>query len=323
MAQALTTLKETVTEVIKSRLANQAESPDGFLKMCTPIWREQASVVINGLAVGAGFSTKTGVGAPAATEARSFGATTAPVVREKLVKFEEHRLMDLESLAMDIADLAWTQAWNEIDAAYFTLIGAATSTAHPDNGVSGSPWAATGGGSVYAADSYDMTFLDGSNATQTNAHALALSSANLSTVLAKRRTYKSVGGKADLEQFTPYLVAAPALETLAKDLARQEGRLYDGSGLQSGFAGRIKEVVIANGSSTFNAGGWALVYAKEAVNSQGQLVKTGPIAVHIRQRPRIKIEAVPGSSDISVYTDMAYSVVYAPECDSNLFYSQG
>lgn len=323
MAQALTTLRETVREIFKQRLENPIEGADGMLKLCSPIFSEKAAINVNGLAVGAGFTTKTGVGVPTAGEARSFGSTTNPVVRQKREVFEADRLLDLESLAMDIADISWNQAWREINAAYFTLIGAATSTAHPDNGVSGSPWAATGGGAVYAADSYDMTFLDGSTATQTNAHSLALSSANLSTVLAKRRTYKSASGKADLPQFAPYLVCAPALETLAKDLVKQEGRLYDGSGLQSGFAGRIKDVVVADGSATFNAGGWATVYVRDTVDSQGRPVKVGPIVVHIREMPTVKIEPVPGSSDISVYTKMSYSCVYAPACDSDIFYSQG
>ena len=322
MAQSLEPLKEAVTKILVTKLASNAESEHGMYNLVTPFFDQKSEIQINDLAVSSGFSTKTGVGVPTPQDIRALGAASSPIIREKNHRFEGHRLLDHARLASDIVDACWTQAWNEIDAAVFTLLGAGRTTAHPDDGVSGSPYAATGGGTVYAVDAYDMSYLDGTSGSQTNNASLTFSSANLATRLLARGAYKSLGGKPDLEKFPPLLVVHSGISQLANDLAAQEGRFYTGSGAESGFKGRLKGVVVAPEASSWPSGGWALVYVKDQVGPDGQQYKKGPVYVHIRETPQIKIEEIVGSSDINVYTKFHYSAFYGPCPDQTLFYSQ-
>lgn len=319
MTQALTALRESVRKVLISKVENISGE---LTKICTPKFDPQATINVSDLDGASKFTTKTTVGAPTAAEVRAFAASSNPTVREQLLKFEQHRLNDYAGLARDIGKLVWDRAWNEITLDAFTLLFALRTTAHPENGVSGSPYAATGGGTVYAADAYDMTWLDGTTGSQTSDHTLALSSANLSTVLAKGRTYKDRSGKARNKTSRPKLVVVPELETLAKDLVAQSGRLYDGSGLQSGMAGRISEVIVAPAGASAAADAWVVVWVDEMTTESGAMELQGPILSHIRKLPQVKIGIPTDASDIHVYGDFEYDNFLHPFVDGNAFYSE-
>lgn len=322
MAQSLTPLKDAVHKILVTKLQSNAESQHGMYNVCSPLFETKAEVQVNDIAVSAGFSTKTGVGVPTPQDIRALSAKSAPIIREKNHRFEKHRLLDYDRLAADIVDICWVQAWNEIDAAVFTLLGAGRTTAHPDNGVSGSPYAANGGGTVYVVDNFDMTFLDGTTATQTNDATLAFGADNLSTRLNTRRGFKSLSGKPDLELFEPVLVVGDGISQLAGDLVEQSGRFYTGAGAEPGFKGRVTKVVIAPAASGWASNAWALVYVKRQTAPNGGEYLKGPVYAHIREIPVMKIEEVQGSSDINVYTNFHYSVFYGPCPDHSLFYSK-
>lgn len=319
MTQALTALRESVRKVLISKVENISGE---LTKICTPKFDAQATINVTDLDGASKFTTKTTTGAPAASEVRAFGASSNPTVREQLLKFEQHRLGDYAGLARDIGKLVWDRAWNEITLDAFTLLFALRTTAHPEQGVSGSPYAATGGGTVYAADAYDMTWLDGTSGSQTNDHLLTLSSANLSTVLAKGRTYKDRSGKARNKTSVPILVVVPELETLAKDLHMQMGRLYNGAGLESGMAGRLRDVVVAPAGASAAADAWCIVWVDEMTTESGGTELQGPIISHIRKLPTVKVGIPTDASDVHVYSDFEYDNFLHPFVDGNAFYSE-
>lgn len=324
MTQALDTLKDLVRQILITKIANLATSQDGFLRLCTPYFNGEAVVKGLDIATSAGFTEKTGVGAPAPVDVRSFSNQSNPKPYEKSHRFEAHRLLDLPSLATEIAAQCWDQAWNAINRQFFSLLFNCTTTAHPENGVSGSPYAAYGGGTVYAGDDYSMTFLDGTTGRQQNAFTYALGSAGISTLFAKAHTYKSLSGKADIARPQPPILACHAdLETLAKDLVAQKGRFYTGSGAESGFNGRIQDVIKAPGDvAGIAADAWLLAWVSERTTPAGAAVKVGPVQVHIRETPSVIIEKIPAAADYNVYSSFNFDCWYTSTVDQLLFYSE-
>lgn len=319
MAQSLISLRQTVHK----HLITKVETLQGaMLPLCTPAFDPQAIVKVHDIGGGGNYTTKTTTGAPSASAVRSLASESNPVEREQLIKFEASRLLDLDSLAMEIAERTFGYGWQEINTDFFLLLMSGRTTAHPENGVSGSAYAANGGGTVYAVDNFDMTFLDTTTLTQTNDHTLALSSANLSTVLAKGITYRDLAGKG-LNRTTakPYLVVAPELADLGNALAAQQGRAYDGSGLALGFSGRLAGVITAP-AGTCAADAWAVVWVDEMSNGAGGLVKTGPVLSHIRELVSVRIGMPTDAGDIHVYSKFIYDNHYHPTVDQRLMYSE-
>lgn len=319
MGQDLSVLRQTVHK----HLITKVETLQGaMLPLCSPFFDSQAIVKVHDIGGGGNYSTKTTTGAPAASAVRALASASNPVEREQLIKFEQNRLGDMDRLAMEIAERTFGYGWQEINVDYFTLLMNGRTTAHPDNGVSGSPWAANGGGTVYAVDNFDMTFLDTSTATQTNDHTLALSNANVSTLLAKGVTYKDLAGKG-LNRTTakPYLVVAPELADLGNAIVAQVGRLYDGSGLVNGFSGRLAGCITVP-AGVCAADAWAIVWVDEMSNGLGGIVRQGPVNSHIRELVRVRIGIPTDAGDIHVYSSFNYDNWYHPTVDQRLMYSE-
>lgn len=323
MTQDLTPLRNMVRVAMISKVANFAVSEDGFMRFCTPMFDKNAAIKALEAAQSSDFSQKTGTGKPAAEPVRSYASQSNPLPYEVRHEFEAHRLLDMPRLAAEIATKAWDAAWNHINLEAFNLLFNGRSTAHPENGVPGSGYAAVGGGTVNAVDNFAMTFLDGATANQTNDHTLALSSANISTVLAKRRTFKGPGGKVVRLPKPPFLLCAPPLETLSKDLVKQVGRFYTGSGAESGYAGRIADVIVAPGDTPSIADdAWGLLWTEETTNLEGKTEMAGPIAAHVREAPWVKIDELEGTTDISVLCSVNYDVFYRTAVEQLWFYSE-
>lgn len=323
MAQNLDPLRNLVLLALISKVENFATSVDGFLRFCTPEFDTNAMIRALEMAMSAVFTEKTGTGKPAAQPVRAYGSTSNPKPYEARHEFQRRSLMDLESLANDIAEKVWTYFWNQVDLEAWALVMAGRTTAHPENGVAGSGYAAVGGGVVYAVDNFSMTYLDGTTGTQTNDHNLALSSANISTVLGKGRTYKGPGGRVNRRPKPPLGFCAPGLETLFNDLIEQRGRLYTGSGAESGYQGRIAGLLVAPADTPGMASnGWGLIYTEEVKTPTG-VKMAGPVACHVREAPWVKIEEMEGTTDISVLCSGEYDVFYRTGCDQLLYYSEG
>jgi hypothetical protein len=146
------------------------------------------------------------------------------------------------------------------------------------------------------------------------------SSTNLQTVLAKRRTYRTREGKKLLNtNVVPYLVVPAELETLGKDLVAQNGRLFDGAGLQSGMNGRIRECIVAPGDATTDTTSWALVYVEEKTDPRGGAARSGPIHSHIRMVPQVRIGRPSDANDVHIISEFAFDNFYSPNEGDLLF----
>ncbi len=318
MAQDLTVFREIVK---KTLIANLGDYRTDMLKLTTPIFDTKYQVDVIDFDGGGYFTTKTAAGAPSATAVRAMKSSSTPIVKEQLITLMDEQLLNIEQAATMTASRIISYAWNEIVADFFSLLFAGRTTAHPENGVSGSPYAANGGGTVYYVDNFDMTSISaGTTFTQTNDHTLALTSVNLATVLAKRRTYKTREAKKLMStNIVPYLVVVPELETLAKDIVAQTGRLYDGAGLQSGMAGRIAEVIVTPGDATTDTTSWAVVYVEQKLDPRGGGMRSGPIHSHVRMLPQVRIGVPTNANDVHILSEFAFDNFYAPNEGDLLF----
>lgn len=318
MATDLTVFREIVKETLISNLGNYQSE---MLKLCSPHFDSKYQIDVLDFDGAGYFTTKTAAGAPTGTTVRAFKSSSAPVVKEQLIVLTDEQLWNIEQAAVMTADQIIAYAWNELVSDFFSLLFAGRTTAHPENGVSGSPIVANGGGTMYFVDTFDMTTISqGTTLTQTNDHTLALSSTNLQTVLAKRRTYKTREGKAIMNTgIVPYLVVPPALETLGKDLVAQNGRMFDGAGLQSGMNGRIRECIVAPGDATSDTTSWALVYVEAKADPRGGSMTCGPIHSHVRMVPQVRIGRPTDSNDTNVLSEFAFDNFYGPNEGDLLF----
>ncbi len=296
-----------------------------MLRLTTPKVELKTKMTVRDLDGAAKFNTQTAAAAATAREVRGFSATSNPLVREARVPLRNKEYRDVLAgggfdIGVEIGNMLSRNAMGEIADDFFTLLGAGRTTAHPENGVSGSPYAANGGGTVYFVDNFDMTGVNGDTWTQTNDHTLALSATNADTVLQKRRTYKTRDGKPWLPTVRPKLVVPPGLETLAKALASQDGRIYNGSGLEYGFSGRFEEVIVAP-SGALAAAAWAVVYVTPKVNPAGGTSLEGPIYSHIRLLPTVRVAQATDGNYFNVIVEFEYDNFFAP-FEGNLLYSE-
>lgn len=310
MTQDLTQFRETVKQTLVSNLGNYQTD---MLKLCTPIFDQRYAVDVIDFDGAGNFSTKSGAGAPTAQAVRAMKSSSSPAFKEQLIVLTDEQLLDQRAAGVLTANRIIAYAWNEIVADFFALLFAGRTTAHPENGVSGSPLAANGGGTLYFVDNIDVTTISsGASFTQTNDHTLALSATNLSTVLAKRRTYKTREGKKLMNtNVKPYLVVVPELETLARDLVAQSGRMYDGSGLQSGFNGRVADVIVAPGDATTDTTSWALAFVEDKQDPRGGTMRAGPVLSHVRMLPQVRIGYPSDANDVHVLAEYAFDNFYS------------
>lgn len=318
MTQDLTVFRETVKQTLISNLGDYRTE---MLKLSTPIFDPRFQIEVIDFDGAGNFSTKTGAGAPTAQAVRAMSAKSTPAVKEQLIVLTDEQILDQVAVGVMTANQIIEYAWNEIVSDHFALYFSGRTTAHPENGVSGSPLAANGGGTVYFVDNFDVTTISaGASFTQTNDHTLALSATNLATLLAKRRTYKTrEGKKLKNASIKPYLVVCPELETLANDLFAQTGRFYTGAGVDSGFAGRLAGVVVAPGDSVAVTDAWALVYADLKKSPTGGAMRQGPVNCHVRMLPKVRIGYPSNANDVHIISEFAFDNFYSNDEGDLLF----
>ena len=310
MAQDLTVFRETIKQTLVSNLGNYRTE---MTKLVTPFFDPRYRIDVIDFDGAGNFSTKTTVGAPSAQAVRAMQASSSPAFKEQLIKLTDEQILDQRAAGVMTGNRIIEYAWNEIVSDFFALLFAGRTTAHPENGVSGSPLAANGGGTVYFVDNFDVTSISAGTAfTQTNDHSLALSATNLATVLAKRRTYKTREAKKLMNtNVVPYLVVVPELETLARDLVAQSGRFYTGAGVDSGFAGRIREVIVAPGDASAATDAWAVVYVEDKQDPAGGSRRSGPVQSHIRMLPQVRAGYPTDANDVHILSEFAFDNFYS------------
>jgi len=290
------------------RLMADWSSP--ILELCTPTVDESASIIAGELDGGGAFTAQSGAAAPAATDVKGFKSVSNPAVYERLVKITFAQERDVPGLAEKIAKIMMQKATNAWAADFWTLLGAGRTTAHPENGVASSPYAANGGGTVYYVDNFDMTFINGGTATQTNDHSLAQSAANIDTLLAKRAAFKDRDGVAYLQESKPVLVYGPSDITTGRNVRDIKEPMYDGTGVRSSVVNDLASMIRA--PTGFASGAWALVYVDQYTDPNGRAGRQCPVRLHVRKWPTIRIAQAVDGNYLNVIGEMEYDCFYQP-----------
>lgn len=322
MATDLTQLKERIVKRMRKRLGDH--SGDLF-KVARPIVDTRAYVDATDFDGGNNYTAQSGAAAPSASDVRAFKSSSNPTRYEIDVPLTEEQLLDWQRAADQVGDLLVDRAWHKITVDFWTLIFGARATAHPDNGVSGSPIAAVGGGTAYVVDNLEITPINGASAfQQTNDHTVALTATNLRTVLNKRPAWKDRdGGASATRADKPYLCVVPELAGTAKNLVMQSGQLYNGSGLSEGFADEIAGVIVVPREATAAADAWALVYVTETLGDNNEVTgKDGPLLIHLRAAPKVEVDREPGGGFYHCYCSFSCGIWFHPLCDRDLMYSE-
>lgn len=259
------------------------------------------------------WTAQNGLNAVTNREVRAQSVLSQPAVWEHKVELTNKEVRDTPGILENAAMNAASRFLEDLSDVFFGKFSAADATAHPENGVSGSPYAATGGGTVYMADSFDMTFVNGGTKTQANLYNLQLGDTALGTVIQARVDYRERGGeRASMPGEKPFLVTGPSKMILGQDLSEQTGRIFDGAGLQSGWANRIAGHITA---PSFPTNAWSLVWRRQfsTYGQDGQVVTFNrcPVWVHLRKLPVFRVTEVDRNTTI-VLGEAEYAVGYFP-----------
>lgn len=291
-------------------------------KITTPEISAEAYLAKADLDGAANFTAQTSATVPTASIVRGFKSTSNPAVVEQNITLLESEIRNWEQMAPATAQKIIDRVWGHWTDDLFTLVFGARAVAHPDNGVSGSPYAATGGGTVYFYDDFTMTTLNtASTVTQTNDHTLSLTATNLRTLLNKRMSYKDRDGKAHAPRGPkPVLCVVPDLAGTAKNFFRQQSQMYNGAGLQEGFADELLDVAIAPRAATSATDAWALVWVTDKMTERG-IVRSSPFLSHIRALPTMRIDPQPGGGFYNLYCSFEFDNYLHP-WEGDVFYSE-
>lgn len=307
MATDVERLEQDVLTIFDRKMADWS-SP--ILELTTPEVDPNASIIVGELDGGGAFTAQSGPSAPAATDVKGFISASNPAVYERRVPITFKQTRDVPNLEERIAEILKKKATNAWASDFWTLLGAGRTTAHPENGVVSSPYAANGGGTVYYVDNFDMTFINGGTATQTNDHTLALSPANIDTLLAKRADYRNRDGDKYLQEGKPYLVHGPGDLTVGRNIRDVREPMYDGTGLRSAVMNDLAGVIKA--PAGFATGAWALVYVDEYSDAGGRAGRRCPVRIHVRVWPTVRIKEADDGNFYNVLAEMEYDCFYAP-----------
>lgn len=312
-------------EVLRNTFETFLSVESDMLKLCTPNFDLANTVVDRDREGAATFSPQSGATDADTTEVRAFSSRSAPTTYEARIDLTNEELRTILAgggfdAAVDFGTLLAQNAMAEIADDFFSVYALGRTTAHPDFGVSGTPYAAVGGGTFYFVDNFDMSYLDGTTGTQTNDHTLAYNSANQSTLLAKRRTYKNRTGKPRLPQALPFLMVGAANEGLARALAAQEGRFYTGAAAELGFAGQIADIIVPP-AGIWDPTAWGLVWCTQKDNPAGGSMVMGPVRSHVRLVPTIRVTDAPKGNYKSIVAEFEYDNYLAP-FEGNFLFSK-
>lgn len=291
-------------------------------KITTPEVNTEAYLKKVDLDGAANFTAQTSAAVPTASIMRAFSSTSNPAVYEENIPLLESEIRNWEQTAPATAQKIVERAWGHWTDDLFTLVFGGRTVAHPENGVSGTPYAANGGGTIYYYDNFDMTSLNTATGfTQTNDHTLSLTATNLRTLLNKRMSYKDRDNKAHAPRNQrPVLCVVPDLAGTAKNFFRQQSQMYNGAGLQEGFADELLDVAVAPRAATAETDAWALVWVTDKMTERGA-VRSSPFLSHIRALPTLRIDPQPGGGYYNLYCAFEYDNYLHP-WEGDVFFSQ-
>lgn len=311
-----------VSTMVETFVTSQSD----MLLLCTPKVELMTTVKDRDLDGAAKFNTQSGATAATARNVRAFATSSNPAVKEARIPLTNQQYRDVMAgggydIGVEIGQMLGENALGEISDDWFSLAGSLRTVAHPENGVSGSPYAATGGGTVYYVDAFDMTGINGDVYSQTNDFDLEFNSANLDTVMTGRRSYKSRDGKPRLPQVKPWLLLPGATERLGLAIASQQGRVFNGAELELGFAGQLSGIIVPP-AGTFASDAWMLYYATPKRDpASGGLVTQGPLRSHIRLFPSVRIAEATDGNYFNVIVEFEYDN-YLASFEGNVLYSE-
>lgn len=285
-----------------------------MLKLTTPIVDDVPNkelVDIYGLGA---WTAQSGVGDITTQDIRAQGVTSSPTPWEFLLTLTNKQVRDTDGVLEQQAMAAANAFMEQLTDAFFAKFINAHTTAHPENGVAGTPYAATGGGTVFFADQYDMTFVNGGTLTQANLFSVALGQGGLETLIAARVGYRDRSGlRASTPTEKPYLLSGPARMFAAADYVSAGERLYNGSGLESAWGEWLGGRVVV---PTMAGNNWGLVYVHDyrAYNQAGQAVsvKRCPVWVHLRMLPTFRLNQGIKANTWHLVGEAEYDVGYMP-----------
>lgn len=301
-------------------------SENDMLLLCTPKVELKTTVSDRDLDGAAKFNTQSGASAATARYVRAYATRSNPVVKEARIPLTNKQYRDVLAgggydIGVEIGGMLGRNALGEISDDWFSLAGSVRSVAHPENGVSGSGYAAVGGGTVYYADNFDMTGVNGDAYTQANDYTLPFNAANLDTLLVGRRGYKNRDGKPRMPQGKPYLLLPAGLERLGLALANQSGRFFNGADAELGFAGSLAGVIVPP-AGTFASDAFSLYWPTPKRDpASGAETVDGPIRSHIRLVPSVRIAEATDGNYFNVIVEFEYDN-YLASFEGNYFYSE-
>jgi hypothetical protein len=264
------------------------------------------------------------------TFARAFKSRSNPVVLEALTQLTNKEARDIRAGAgFDINELYGrmfgANMLRKMAADVFALLAGVRATAHPENGVSGSPLAAVGGGTLYCADNITTTPINtpGSPFNQTNDFNLAFNSANVDTILAYRPRWKSRDGDNNADPNTkPVCVTPSALTKRARTLFGRTNEIYDGTGLQTAHAGEVSDIVEDTSGSLASDAFLFLYKAMKFNPAAGSMVEMFPVHLHINLLPNMKLVEAPAGNYTNLVAEIEYDVFFDTMVDRDVIYSQ-
>lgn len=320
----ISVLQKKVTEKLRTLMKDHE---DGAMKIAAVVVSEEKTYEAIDFDGANNFTAVNGVAGPAATEIRAFKSASDPTRKEMWIPWDADQDLDEPNLDAIIASMIYSRAKQDVSMSIFVFFFGARAIAHPENGVSGSPIVANGGGTLYCVDNIDVTAINsGATFTRTNNGTDTLNATNLQAKLDKRSTYRDRDGgqgTAPTDE-KPFLVVVPQLKSIAESLYAQKGDVYDGTGLRPGFADKLAGVVVAPPGATSATDAWGLVYWSEVVDDSGKVVKqVAPIVLHMRTAVTVRVDVViPGTGAKGVYCEISYDVFPHPMIDRDLEYSE-
>lgn len=276
------------------------------------------------------FSQQSGATDITATLARAFKSRSNPIVLEARTELTNKQERDiLSGKGFDIYEIFskmfGANMLRKMAKDVFTLYASGRVTAHPENGVSGSPLAAVGGGTLYAVDNITTTPLNtpGSPFDQTNDFNLVFNDPNVNTILAYRSKWKSRDGDNNVDpNIRPVFVSGPDLNRRALDMFSRTTEIYDGTGLLSAQAGRVKQVV-QDPSGAFGADDFAFIYESMKLNpTTGSVEMMYPVHLHVNVLPTMKLTPAEKGNYKNLVAEIEYDAFFDPMVDRDLLYSK-
>uniref|UniRef100_A0A6M3XRJ0 Capsid protein n=1 Tax=viral metagenome TaxID=1070528 RepID=A0A6M3XRJ0_9ZZZZ len=255
----------------------------------------------------------------------SGSATTSPLSYDGNDTFTYKLIRDNPGLVMSRVRAQAANAMLGISSAFWAVVAACESTAHPlsTTSIIGNQ----GGGAssaCFMVDAFTFYPLNSvSNFNQANLYGLSFSADAITTMLAARSEYLDRSGNpfnTGLNDELPFVIVPAEYRQLAEDIRAQRGLIYDGAGLQSGsFQERTSGVVVPPGVASNS--NWGLWYRERLVDEMGRAQYFGPVYPVINKTPTVEIAKIPGYAGVMIDVEVEFAIHTSLHVDLGLQWS--